>query len=150
MKHKARKKGFSLVELMIVVAIVAILVALAIPSYTKYIRKANRGEAQQLLLNWANNQEIWRASHTTYTDGSADANGNTLPAPTHDKYNFFVRQTVTNPPALTDCANATPSATEYALVACPTGDQANDTERGQSCNPIALNQSNLKLRAECW
>ena len=144
MRHKARKKGFSLVELMIVVAIVAILVALAIPSYSRYIRKANRGEAQQLLLNWANNQEIWRANHASYADE------NNIAVPGHDKYNFFVRQTVANPPTLADCANTAPSATMFALVACPIGDQANDTERNQPCNPIALDQSNLKLRAECW
>ena len=144
MKHKARRKGFSLVELMIVVAIVAILVALAMPSYSRYIRKANRGEAQQLLLNWANNQEIWRANHTAYADQDD------LSVPTHDKYNFFVRQTVANPPTLADCANAAPSATAFALVACPTGDQAKDEERTQPCNPLALDQSNLKLRPECW
>jgi len=137
MKHKARKKGFSLVELMIVVAIVAILVALAIPSYSRYIRKANRGEAQQLLLNWANNQEIWRASHTTYSDGSADANGNTLPAPTHDKYNFSVSGT---------------SATAFTLTADPKSgtDQVKDTEQSVSCDPLTLNQSNAKTPPQCW
>ena len=38
-----------MIELMMVLAIVAILVALALPNYTRYVRKANRGEAQQLL-----------------------------------------------------------------------------------------------------
>ena len=42
MKFSMEKKGFSLVELMIVVAVVAVLIALAIPSYTHYVRKANR------------------------------------------------------------------------------------------------------------
>ena len=56
MKHETNSKGFTLIELMIVIAVVAILVALAIPSYAQYIRKANRGEAQQLLMNYANNQ----------------------------------------------------------------------------------------------
>ena len=82
MKRQASKKGFTLVELMIVIAIVAILVALALPGYGRYIRKANRGEAQQLLLNWANNQEIWRANDTDY------ATILELPVPTHDKYTF--------------------------------------------------------------
>ena len=137
MKHKARKKGFSLVELMIVVAIVAILVALAIPSYSRYIRKANRGEAQQLLLNWANNQEIWRASHTTYSDGTADANGNTLPAPTHDKYTFSVSGV---------------SATAFMLTADPKSgtDQVKDTEQSVNCDPLTLDQSNAKTPPQCW
>ena len=58
-------KGFTIIELMIVILIVAILVALAYPSYINYVRKAKRGEAQQLLLNWSINQEIWRVPKTT-------------------------------------------------------------------------------------
>ncbi len=144
MKHTNRKKGFTLVELMVVVAIVAILVALALPSYTRYVRKANRGEAQSILLNWANNQEIWRANNPEYADSGE------ITVPTHDKYNFFVRATASDPPVAGDCANAAPTATAYALIACPFGDQANDEERTQPCNPMTLNQSNLKLRPECW
>lgn len=145
MKHTNHKRGFSLVELMIVVAVIAILVALALPSYSRYVRKANRGDAQSLLLNWANNQEIWRANDTNY------AAAGEIPKPSHDKYNFFVRQTAANPPTAADCGDTAPTATEYALVACPKpGDQTKDEERGQSCNPISLNQSNLKLRDECW
>jgi len=52
------KKGFTIIELMIVLVIVAILLAIAYPSYIKYVRKANRGDAQQLLMNWSINQEI--------------------------------------------------------------------------------------------
>jgi type IV pilus assembly protein PilE len=135
MKHKASKKGFTLVELMIVVAIVAILVALALPSYARYIRKANRGEAQQLLMNWANNQEIWRANDTEYAfEGD-------LPYPTHDRYTF----------AMPD----DPTATTYTLVATAFGDQLKDTERGIPCSPLTLDQSNTKGPKDggttfCW
>jgi type IV pilus assembly protein PilE len=129
MKRKTSRKGFTLVELMIVVAIIAILVALALPSYARYIRKANRGEAQQLLLNWANNQEIWRAAHTGYADESDIA------VPTHDKYTF----TVTNE-----------SATTFTLTADPIGDQAKDKDRGATCDPLILDQSNAKTPTQCW
>ena len=130
MKHNASKKGFTLVELMVVVAIVAILVALALPSYARYVRKANRGEAQQLLVNWSNNQEIWRASHTTY---ATEAN---IIAPTHDKYTLAVSDV---------------TATTYTLTAtAKTPDQAKDEERGNPCTPMTLNQSNFKTHVDCW
>jgi len=131
MKHTNRKWGFSLVELMIVVAIVAILVALALPSYTRYVRKANRGEAQSLLLNWANNQEIWRANDVDY---AADTE---ISVPTHDKYTFRIDDR---------------AATTYTLVATATAgtDQVNDTERGNPCTPMTLDQSNAKTHADCW
>jgi type IV pilus assembly protein PilE len=134
MKHKASKKGFTLVELMIVVAIVAILVALALPSYARYIRKANRGEAQQLLMNWANNQEIWRANNLLYADEGDIA------VPTHDRYRF----TVTNE-----------TATTYTLTATALNDQLKDTERGIPCSPLTLDQSNTKGPKDggttfCW
>lgn len=129
MKHNTEIKGFSLVELMIVIAIVAILVALALPSYSAYIRKANRAEAQQLLLNWGNNQELWRATHTTYDDGTGIA------VPTHDKYTFAA-------------SNAT--ATTYTLTATPRDDQVNDEQYGETCNPLTLDQSNGKTPPKCW
>ena len=130
MKLKASKKGFTLVELMIVIAIVAILVALAIPSYAKYIRKSNRGEAQQLLMNWANNQEIWRANNTEYATIAQ------LPAPSSTKYDF-------------DQVNA-PTATTFILRATATGDQLKDKEGITTCSPLTLDQSNAKTPDNCW
>ncbi len=129
MKHKINRKGFSLIELMIVIAIIAILVALAVPSYTRYVLKANRGEAQQLLLNWANNQEIWRANDSDY------ATVGEIPVPTHTRYIFTL---------------PTSTATLYTLSATPIGDQAKDEERGDPCDPLSLDQSNSKSPANCW
>ena len=129
MKHKASKKGFTLIELMIAVGIVAILVALALPSYTQYIRKANRGEAQQLLMNWANNQEIWRANNPEYADEGD------LPKPTHDKYTF---------------PNPTVSATAFLLTAEPEVGQDKDKNLGQLCGDLTLDQSNVKGPSYCW
>ena len=60
------KSGFTLVELMIVVAIIAVLILLSYPSYVSYIHKSERSDAQAELLDWANRQHIWRADHNSY------------------------------------------------------------------------------------
>ncbi len=105
--NRKKRSGFTIIELMIVIVIVAILVALAYPSYINYVRKAKRGEAQQLLLNWAINQEIWRSNNTLYTA--------TL-VPVHDDYGFSASNV---------------SATTYTLQAAAASgnDQENDKAR---------------------
>lgn len=131
------RKGFSLMELMIALAVVAVLVALAYPSYSRYVRKANRGEAQQLLLNWANNQEIWRSNNPTYADDVDSPNG--IPLPVHDRYVFSLG--APNPP----------TTSEYLLVATAQDDQAKDgvTSEGQ-CATLTINQAGTKTPAACW
>jgi len=63
-----RKRGFTLIELMVVVAIVAILAAVAIPSYSRYTYRARRAEGQALLMHIANAQERYYAVHNRYGD----------------------------------------------------------------------------------
>jgi len=65
--------GFTLIELMIVVAIVAILTSIAIPSYTAYVRKAERKAAMGALQGLAQAMERYYAQANTY-DGAADEN----------------------------------------------------------------------------
>ena len=59
--------GYSLIEVMVVVAIVAILAAVAIPSYQSQILKTRRTEAQSLLLDIAGRQELYYADNKTFT-----------------------------------------------------------------------------------
>jgi type IV pilus assembly protein PilE len=126
-------RGLTMIELMIVLVVIAILIALAYPSYIDYVRKAKRGEAQQLLLNWAINQEIFRSNNATY---AAAGNAN-LPAPTHEHYTFTTPNGVT--------------AATYTLRAAASGDQANDATRtGDSCATLEINQAGTKTPAGCW
>ena len=130
---KRRSGGFTIIELMIVLIIVALLLALAYPAYIDYVRKAKRGEAQQLLLNWAINQEIWRSNNPAYA-GTGD-----LDFPDHEDYSFgFVE-------------GVEPDATSYNLEAAASGDQAKDTARdGKSCATLSLDQNGVKQLPSCW
>lgn len=128
--NSSSPRGFTIIELMIVVIIIALLLALAYPSYIDYARKAKRGEAQQLLLNWAINQEIWRSNNPEYATTAQ------LEAPTHDDYDF----------ALSDR-----SATTYTLTATGNGDQANDKAKdGVTTCTLSLDENSVKLPAPCW
>jgi type IV pilus assembly protein PilE len=63
-----RVRGFTLIELMIVVAIVAILAMVAFPSYMESMRKSRRAEAKTALLDLAARQERYFTTHNAYTD----------------------------------------------------------------------------------
>lgn len=63
----AAESGFTLIELMITVAVVGILAAIAYPSYQEYLLRARRAEAQSLLGEAAARQERWRAQNGSYT-----------------------------------------------------------------------------------
>ena len=65
MKHK---KGFTLIELMVVVTIVGILAAVGFPAYNKYQKRAHRSDAQQLMLDTANKQEQYLLITRQYTN----------------------------------------------------------------------------------
>ena len=71
-----RQSGFTLIELMIVVAIVGILAAVAYPAYTDQIRKGNRAEGRAALANLLQQQERYFTQRNTYLAfavGAADA-----------------------------------------------------------------------------
>lgn len=63
---RQRKTGFTLIELMITVAVVGILAAIAYPSYMDSVRKSRRSDAINDLSAIALAQEKWRANNTTY------------------------------------------------------------------------------------
>jgi type IV pilus assembly protein PilE len=67
-------RGFTLIEIMIVVAVIGILAAIAYPSYQSQIRKSNRAAAQAVLMDAANKQQFYLSSQREYADTLAKLN----------------------------------------------------------------------------
>ena len=106
-------KGFTLIELMIVVAIVAILAAIAIPTYQEQVRKGRRADAARAVGQLQLDMERWRGENPSYADcGGPGCGSGTYPAvPTSDFY------TITMGAA---------APTSYEITATPAGVQAGD------------------------
>lgn len=106
-------KGFTLIELMIVVAIVAILAAIAIPTYQEQVRKGRRADAARAVGQLQLDLERWRGENPSYANcGGAGCGSGTYPVPpTSDHYTI---------------AMAGQTAIAYTVTATPAGVQAGD------------------------
>ncbi len=72
MNRHTQQQGFTLIELMITVAIIAILAAVAYPSYNEYVQRGHRSEGQALLNDTAAFQERYDAQNFVYVTATAD------------------------------------------------------------------------------
>jgi len=138
MKRKTEASGFTLIELMIVVAIVGILAAVAYPSYLSHIQESRRSDARTNLLQLAQFMERNYTANGRYTDAGGAAPA--LPyteAPRDGDAKFYDL----------DLNNVT--AATFTLRARPKGAMAGDT-----CGTLTLNQAGVKGAGgdvgECW
>ena len=100
-------RGFTLVELVIVIAIVAILVTVALPAYQDYIIRANRGAAQSYLMDVAQKQQLYFNDARTYAADTATLN---VTIPERVAASYAIAFNVQSGPPPTFTVTATPLA----------------------------------------
>lgn len=140
MPHYSRHQGFTLIELMIAVTIVALLAAVAIPSFTEYTSKSRRSEARALLMQISGKQEQFFLNNRTYSNDFTELGDLTASVIADDSVtsenNYYV-VTIAIPAAQI----AAGRYYNYVLTATPVAGtpQAKDT-----CKSFTLNQDGTK------
>lgn len=121
-----RTHGFSLIEMMIVVAIAAIVAALAAQSYSRYTMRSHRAQAQHALMAIAQAQERWYATYHRYAD-NLDELGYAEPASAKAYYELAMS-------VVDDDAQG------FVAMATPIGRQSSD-----SCGNLSIDNAGQKL-----
>ena len=143
----ARADGFTLVELMVTVLVVAILFGIAVPTYTSQTQKARRTDARSALLDLAGREERFLSVATSYSQTPTNLGyaGASFPQQVGSYYQINV--TVT--------AGVPPTPPSFLITATPTSTQVNDS----TCAKFTVDQigqhksndvNNVDTSATCW
>ena len=123
-----KRNGFSLIELMIALAIIAVLAAIAIPSYRDYVIRSHRRAAQTSMVDIANRQQQYFVANRAY--GSETVLGYVLPPEVSEYYTYDIETDPSGPP-------------NFTITFTPQGGQAVDGE-------LTLTSEGVKVPANKW
>jgi type IV pilus assembly protein PilE len=140
--------GFTLIEVMVVVVIVAILAAVAIPSYRQHVVKSNRATAESFMLQAANKEEQIMADIRNYVSVTANVNFQNTPTAASPGINLPVPSDVARNYNMVIVADNTATPPTYTITATPVGAQlTGDT----TCGTLTLDRTGAKTPATgCW
>ncbi len=128
-----RQQGLTLIELMIVVAIVALIAAFAYPSYLEQIRKTRRADCSGALVSLAAAMERYQTMNNTYLGAAAGGSNTGAPAV------FQTTCPVDGGTATYNLTIAAATASTFRVEAAPTGPQA-----GDKCGTFTLTSTGVK------
>jgi len=138
--HQRLIRGFTLIELMVVIAIIGVLAAIAYPSYQEHVRSAKRADAQTALMELAQFMERYYTSNGRYVDAAGD--GPDLP---------FTEAPRDGASKSYDLSLAGATASSYTLQAVPKASMTND-----ECGTLTLANTGAKgqdaeaTASKCW
>ncbi|SHM06155.1 type IV pilus assembly protein PilE [Rhodanobacter sp. OK091] len=150
--HQLRSAGFTLVELMIVVAIIAVLAAIALPTYTSYITKTRRTAAKGCLSEYANYMERYYTTNLRYDQ-------DTQTTPVQNSLTLAGLDCATPQRTGNDYGYSFPSGaasvSTYTIQAVPISGSA-QAKRDTLCGTLTLNQAGKRTASgtgtldQCW
>ena len=152
MPNHKRHTGFTLLELMIVVAIIGILTAIAYPSYTEYVKKSRRSDAKAALLDLQLAQEKFRTTCTQYATAignayvcDAGAGTYTLKGSTTSPDGYYTLSILAGANGSSYTLRATRKATELQST-----DKCGEFQINQSGEKSVINAASGYDVSKCW
>jgi type IV pilus assembly protein PilE len=99
---RSRRGGFTLIEILVVLAIIGILASIALPSYSKYVIRSKRSAAQSIMYDISNREEQYMLADRSYANkATLESNGFRLPPEVAQNYSYNVTVSTTGAPGYT-------------------------------------------------